>query len=62
MDLIDENNVEIEDKKEKSFLIAIFEWLKALLDEFKPFKNDLRDIQVGYDRSIFVFYEIAQYM
>lgn len=62
MDLIDDNNVEIEDKKEKSYLLVILEWFESLLDEFKPFKNDLRDIQVGYDKSIFVFYEIAQYM
>lgn len=46
--------------RKKGLLQNLFKTLNSIVEYFKPFKKDIKDIVINYDKSIGIFYEITQ--
>lgn len=63
LDLVgNEKDIEIQKQKSESILKRLGDWFDSTIEYWKPFQKEMRDIEVGYDKSIFGFYQIMQHM
>jgi len=60
VDLLEDNEVNISDVREKSIFTIYWEKLLDLVEDLKPFRKQMRTIKNNYDRSISLFFQILQ--
>lgn len=60
VDFLGDGDVKFNKKRQgQSTINKIFEQITNLIDNIKPFKKEIRQIQANYDRSISLFFEIV---
>lgn len=61
VDFLGDNDIKFSDRSgEVNWIDSLTHSLKEFIDNLKPFRKEVREIQANYDRSISLFFELVQ--